>query len=497
MEKENYRRTLIVAYLSTGLSQTFELAYNYLFFSFLSVQQIGLYSWVLALVLFFNVAVNMGIEPVLVRKFGKGEIPLMRTSQAILVLRLPVVLLGSTLATIFNKYGVINLSQYWVLLLVGAQVIFNTFDGVSKSWLQANHQQTAVNLINAVFSGLRLGFLGIMLAFSITSLYLLLSGILIIKIIGSIVYYFLAYSLSIRTEIASAADGTMINIAKDLMRTGLSIGGVNILGVVQNRMDWLLVSGFVSTLALASYSLANKLYEYIQILLGISLQTIYPWFCKNEEKERESLFILVRLVIIAGSAMGLCGLFISPALVKLFFADKFMEASLPVMILMLSVSLIASSAVYYHLALSRGLETKLFFITLGTTLLQFVSNLYLIPRFGITGAALGMLVLAITTLTGLTILMMSEKLLPYTIIRRVLIFLSVSLAFVLVFLYFQLIVWFSVPLVFLAVVGAGCISLFNNAERRYLIWAMNGFTPIVKITMKRVFSTSLFHKSLY
>ena len=101
MKSENYRRTLTVAYLTVGLSQFLELAYNYLFFNFLSVQQIGLFSWAMALMIFFNVAVNMGIEPVMIRKFGQSEYRLLRAFQAILLLRVPVIVLGVVLSTIF------------------------------------------------------------------------------------------------------------------------------------------------------------------------------------------------------------------------------------------------------------------------------------------------------------------------------------------------------------------------------------------------------------
>ena len=105
MKKENYRQTLTVAYLTMGLSQGCELAYNYLFFIFLSFQQIGLYSWALALFMFFNVAVNMGIEPVLVRKFGQGELHLLRAFQAILLLRTPVIVFGIVLNNHFIHLG--------------------------------------------------------------------------------------------------------------------------------------------------------------------------------------------------------------------------------------------------------------------------------------------------------------------------------------------------------------------------------------------------------
>src|SRR5689334_433249 len=108
MQRENYRHTLTVAYLTTGLSQSFELAYNYLFFLLLSIEQIGLYGWASALFMFFNVAVDMGIEPILVRKFGQGELRLWRALRAILLLRVPIIVLGVALIAALHQSGVLN-----------------------------------------------------------------------------------------------------------------------------------------------------------------------------------------------------------------------------------------------------------------------------------------------------------------------------------------------------------------------------------------------------
>jgi O-antigen/teichoic acid export membrane protein len=492
MKRENYRHTLTVAYLTTGLSQSFELAYNYLFFNFLSIQQIGLYSWVLALVMFFNVAVNMGIEPVLVRKFGQGEFRLMRAFQAILLLRVPVIVLGIALTAILYTSEILSSTQFFVILLMGAQVIFNVCDGVFKSWLLANNRQNIVNIINVLFSGLKLGYIGIMFSFSWNSLYYLLAGILIFRLMGSAIIYFRAYTLSLGNEIVASADVPPVQIAGDLFRAGLSIGGINVLGIIQNRLDWLLVSGMISTLVLASYSLANKLYEIFQLIIGVSLQTIYPWLCRNEENERKALLLFVRLVIVFGALLGLCGIFVSPALIKLIFGNKFSEAELPIMILMLSASIIAASGVFYHLALSKGLESKLLLITTITTTLQFAANLILIPKLGITGAALGMLVLAITTLTGLTILVQVETLVPRAVIRRILIFLSASIFYVALLLYFKAAVWFAAAIVLIAIAGTGWITLFDPPERKHLLNVVNGFTHHFMISIKEISFTGHF-----
>lgn len=496
MKTENYRRTLTIAYFAMGLSQSFELAYNYLFFLLLSIEQIGLYGWASALFMFFNVVVDMGIEPVLVRKFGQDELHLPRAFQAILLLRLPVIILGIALTTVLYNYGIFSSYQYIVIILIGAQVIFNISDGVFKSWLVANSRQNLVNIVNMIFSGLRLAYIAVLFSLSWNSLYYLLVGILILRMIASTTICLLAYLFSLHHEATSSMDLTTGQIAGDLFQAGLSLGGVNIFGIIQNRLDWLLVSGMISTLALASYSLANKLYEILQLMIGVSLRTIYPWLCRDDKGERYSLLLLVRAVIVAGTLLGLCGMFMAPALLQLLFANKFAEVELPVKIMMLAASIIAASGVYYHLALSKGLESKLLLIIMVASMLQFASNLYLIPRFGITGAALGMLVLAISTLVGFTILVQAKKLAPHMVIRRILIFLLSSMSCASFLLYVDLPAWLAGLIVLIAIAGIGWISLFDRHEKRYLMqiverWARNSITSIREYPSEPVFDESI------
>jgi O-antigen/teichoic acid export membrane protein len=492
MKREKYRHTLTVAYLAVGLSQSFELAYNYLFFLVLSIEQIGLYGWASALFMFFNVAVDMGIEPVLIRKFGQGELRLSRAFQAILLLRVPIIVLGFVLIIILYEYGLLNSNQYFVIILMGVQVIFNVWDGVFRSWLLANNRQDFVNIINMAFSSLKLAFIGVMFFFSWNSLYFLLIGILILRMIGSGIICFFTYTISLANEAATAVDVTTGQTAGELFRAGLSLGGVNIFGIIQNRLDWLLVSGMISTPALASYSLANKLYEILQLIIGVSTRTMYPWLCRDQEDERNSLLFLVRLVIMVGVLLGLCGIFISPALIQLMFPNKFIAAEQPVKILMLSASMIAASAVFYHLALSKGLESKLLLIISIVTTLQFASNLYLIPQFGITGAALGMLVLAITTLTGFTILVQAEKLVPPWIIRGILMFLLASVFYVSVLLYSNVTEWLAVLVVLVMITGTGWIFLFESADRRYMLSQISRVSQNFMVAIRAISIRSFF-----
>lgn len=53
MNGEKIKRTFALAYVMTGVTQVAEIAYNYLLYATFPVDQIGLFAWAAAAVVFF------------------------------------------------------------------------------------------------------------------------------------------------------------------------------------------------------------------------------------------------------------------------------------------------------------------------------------------------------------------------------------------------------------------------------------------------------------
>jgi O-antigen/teichoic acid export membrane protein len=468
MKPENIKHTLVWAYVATGGAQVFELLFHYVLYLQIPVAEIGIYSWAAALVIFFNVAVDMGIEPILIRKFGNNEFSLFNALRVILLLRVPVIIFGAFLLVCTYLYGSLNSDEYWVLLLVGAHAVFNVFDGVSRAWLQANSLQTITNFIALLQSGLKFFAIASLSFLSLDSIFVVLLLLLLVRLLGSILLFVYANNVQRSRQASSHNQFGLLPVAGSLMRAGMSIGGISLLGAVQSRLDWLLISGLLSATSLASYALANKLYEIMQIVIGVSLTTIYPWLCKRDEKSEFHLLLLLRVIIFVGVLVSIGGILITPELISRLFGIKYFGVELPVQLMMLSAGLIAISGVFYHLALAKGFEKKLLVVTLVTTVLQLLSNLYWIPKLGIVGGAIGMLALQLSTVVGLTFLMLNNKLITPIVLMRVITFMTLFLINATLLIYLKEIAWYVLFGNVLSIMGVGWLILFKQDERSYL-----------------------------
>jgi O-antigen/teichoic acid export membrane protein len=464
---EGLRRTFVFAYVATAVSQICEIGYNYLLYRHFPVGEIGLLSWASALIVFFGVAVDLGVEPILIRRFASSSLPLRQALLATLLPRLPIVLVGALVLAVFWHLRILNDVECLLLLLIGAQLAFNVTDSALRAWLRANGRQTVTNMVTAYLAVLKLALIAMLAARPGSTIPQVMGGLLLIRATGTFTSFRLASAVGSSRE--PGQPEALAQVTRSLLRAGVVIGAISGLTAVQNRLDWLLVSRLVSGEALASYSLANKLYEISQVFIGVAITTLYPRLCRDASPGGSIYSLVLRGVIFIGVTLATVGMLTAPPLIDTLFAGKYAGIALPAHLMMVAVGFMAATGVFYNLILSRGLDKSLLKITVITTAIQAGCNFLLIPRIGMDGAAIGMLVLLLATTAGLAYVTHLNRLLSGRMLSRVLVFLVVfpiapGLSVVL-----------SVPLsvalpVCLAVNGASAWWVLFAAPERQALW---------------------------
>ena len=466
---ESMRKTFLVAYAATGIAQVAEIAYNYLLYSAFAVDQVGLFAWAAAVVVFFNMAVDLGIEPILTRRLGARPVPLRIAIAAVAMPRLPLIVAAFGAASLMMSLNVIDAVSYQLVVLLGAQSVFNILDGTCKAWLRIHDRQSMANTLAALTGLLKLAAIVVLVPGTNPSILELAVLLLVVRTLVSIVALRMAQQAP-AGNVAGLQD-TIPVVARELMSAGVVIGGIGLLTATQNRLDWIMVSAFHSELALAAYSLANKFYEISQVLIGAALTTIYPWLCRPD-MQFPMMIMLLRGVAFVGALIGGCGIFLVGPLVAWLFGNKYVGIDIPAAILMLAVGFMATAGALYQLILARGGERSLLALTTLTTISQAAANYWLIRKFGISGAAAGMLLLVTLTVLGLSAFAVQRRILVAAELLRFPAFLlgySLSTAVI----YFA-----NWPLTVSVLVSGACISalswwiLFAPAERAYLRQAL-------------------------
>ena len=76
-----------------------------------------------------------------------------------------------------------------MLVLVGAQSIFNVSDGVCKAWLRANNHQDNANYLAATIGILKLTAIVVLTRFESGTIYHLMFSLIVVRAVVSIVAY--------------------------------------------------------------------------------------------------------------------------------------------------------------------------------------------------------------------------------------------------------------------------------------------------------------------
>jgi O-antigen/teichoic acid export membrane protein len=466
MARERIKRTVALAYAATAVTQLAEIGYNFLLYKSFAVSELGLFAWAAALIVFLNMAVDLGLEPILTRHFAARRLTLRDAIVASIAPRVPIILVAYAAVMLASYLNMLDQQRALFLLLLGGQAFFNVLDGIFKAWLRANGKQTSANALAALFALLKFSAVAILVIGGRESITALLGILLVLRGAVSMVTYFVVRRIPLSET--PAGSGSMSSLIKHLLGAGLTVGGISVLTGAQNRLDWLLVSYFVSVDALAGYSLANKLYEISQVIVGTSLITIYPWLCRND-MDRSAIDALVRMIIVGGSALGFFGAVLGPPIVELLFGQKFLGIEGAVVVLMLAVAFMATNGVLYQVALSSSKERQILFATLVATALQFGANLILIPRWGISGAAFGMFILALATSIGLSIIAYRERLMEPARLVRIFVFLGGYTLTAVLLLGLDIHGTFQLALFSIGLISGAWFWLFECREKEFLI----------------------------
>ncbi|MFH0808990.1 MAG: oligosaccharide flippase family protein [Pseudomonadota bacterium] len=469
MRRERYSTTLSAAYLVTGPAQLLEMLFYYFLFRLLAVEEVGFYSWVMAVMTFFGLSLDLGMRQVLVREFATGEIALGQAVRGVGLTRLPMIVLGLIALQLWWFLARPPAETYWVMALAGFLQILLCAQTVFLAWLRAHQRQNMANIIEATGSLGRFLVAVVLLALcGLHSLLYLLGGLALVRCLSVAMGALAAYRTKPQTPPVPTRTRSLLS---RMWKVGAVFAILGVVSQTQARLDWLLVSSLASTAALANYALANKLYEILLLLIGISFSTIYPWLCQATATEgvEAKLSLLMRLTVLGGTTAALSLLFLAPPALRLLFGHKYIAAEPVVRLMMLAASLIAPCALSYFLLIARGLEVQIVSVSLVAMAGQIVTDLLLIPRLGALGAAGGMIALLLVVEAGYMLLVYRKQLMSASEVVRVLLFTNL-MPVVAALLYLS-----DIPsatgaiLLLVGILTAAYLLLFSVQERQWLL----------------------------
>lgn len=356
----------------------------------LGVEGQGKYALVVLLPNVLYTIFNMGIAPATVYYIGKKKFALENVFNMnlllALVLSLVTIIVGILFIVFFHEqfYESVPLQAMYMILCVlpflflnkNLQVIFQGREQFEKFNIVVILNQAGLLLFSTLFL-LVLDFelVGALLAFILTQILMLLG-----------VFYFLRTEFQLRLSSGSIS----IDYLKASIVYGMKGHLSNILAFINYRIDLFIIAYFLNDAAVGLYSIAVSIVERIWIVSQSVSAVLFARVSNlNTDQERANFTAIVsRNVMFISLLAGGFLFFLGGWIITTLFGEAYTDSITPFLYLIPGVVLLSYARILSHFFAGIGRPEINTYVASFTTLLNISLNIYLVPKFGVKGAAI-------------------------------------------------------------------------------------------------------------
>ena len=356
----------------------------------LGVEGQGKYALVVLLPNVLYTIFNMGIAPATVYYIGKKKFALENVFKMnlllALVLSLVTIIVGILFIVFFHEqfYESVPLQAMCMILCVlpflflnkNLQVIFQGREQFEKFNIVVILNQAGLLLFSTLFL-LVLDFelVGALLAFILTQILMLLG-----------VFYFLRTEFQLRLSSGSIS----IDYLKASIVYGMKGHLSNILAFINYRIDLFIIAYFLNDAAVGLYSIAVSIVERIWIVSQSVSAVLFARVSNlSTDQERANFTAIVsRNVMFISLLAGGFLFFLGGWIITTLFGEAYTDSITPFLYLIPGVVLLSYARILSHFFAGIGRPEINTYVASFTTLLNISLNIYLVPKFGVKGAAI-------------------------------------------------------------------------------------------------------------
>jgi O-antigen/teichoic acid export membrane protein len=357
---------------------------------YLGPKNYGVLNYAIAYTSFFTIFVKIGLDKIIVREIVKNNaiasvyigtgffIKLIGSLLAITLISLSVVL--------FEKNNLVKLT----ILLVSISFIFQAFDVIDfyyQSLMQSKYVVISKNLsffitnmikIFFIIKGYSVIYFAILLTFEIflSSLFLILS----FKITGN--------------KIALWRFDR--NITKSLLKDSWPIAFNAFLISIHTRIDQVMIKSLINLEQLGIFSVAVKIAEYWYFIPVIIVQTLMPYFVKLKQINivvyENRLIQLYSIMFWIGVIVGIGSILLGKFFITMTFGVDYIDSYRPLIFNIWKGIFVSQAIASTIWVINENVQLYRLYVNVLAILTNIALNFVLIPKEGITGAAIASLV---------------------------------------------------------------------------------------------------------
>lgn len=419
---ESKRRAVIYAYAFTVTARLVDVALFAMLISALRVEDMATFALASAVSAIFAIGVVFGVDQVLVRGFSEESLSLDAAIRRVGGIwsyssAVSCVLLGLLLV----YWGHLQ-SHALVIWIACTSQIVSLVTKFVQALLRGRNNQTAANALLLAESTIRLVVISTLwfMTRQLTS-EAVFEGFLLCQVIVAGIAVRVAKHAGVASWPPIMAFGSGGMSVGGMVRSCVYFFGIALVSVIQNRLDWLMISEFSTPVQLANYSIANRAYEIFLLLFGIAATTAYPWLCRASAVQRSgSLMLMKQVEVCIGVTLALaCGPLVSQV-ISLLWPQKYIEAERYIVWLLPVGAVSAVVIVLYYEVVARALEQKALIIGFVVSIVHAGANWFFIQSLGAFGAVCGMALLSVMCLSSYAVLIHRYRLWERGRLKRIL-----------------------------------------------------------------------------
>lgn len=355
----------------------------------LGAEEWGVFSYALSLAAFFTVFTDFGMSTVITRESSKNLSVQEKYFTTSLVIKIVMTVLAIAaflvLAPLIVKQRAVMALLPIIILLVSLDGMRDFAASLSRAWEKMEIEAAIQILTNiAIVIG---GFVAL---YYYRTSYSLSVGYTVGVAIGMLaaLYPFRRYFKNIRQSFDP-------NLIKPILYASWPIGMLALMTATMLNTDTIMIGWFRDISDVGYYSAGQRIAQIIFMVPALLSTALFPSFAKfaaDKERFANALERSILMLLMIGIPMAIGGALLAKDIMYLIYGDQYLAGSLAFAIMCLTIISGFVAPVLGNAIFALDKERKLFtYVILGISG-NFLFNLLLIPRFGITGAALSTLI---------------------------------------------------------------------------------------------------------
>ena len=357
----------------------------------LGTAQYGVFSYALTLAGFMTLFMDPGINTVLTRETAKSsEEERSSFFSTIFAIKLALLVVGVSIIVFIGPYFSTLPGAKALLPIVAFILMFDTLREFFMSLLRGMEKMEWEAAV-FIFTNFAIVIFGFIFIFRNPTAESLGWGYAIGTILGAI-----AAMIVLRKYIAHALANFKASLIKPIVQAAWPFAVVGALGLLLTNTDILIISWMKTASDVGIYSAAIRIIQVLYLVPAVLQVSTLPLFSRlakrDDAKFREALERSVTLIFLASIPMVIGGIILGTSIMTFTFGTAFAPGGPAFKFLMATLIVDYPGAIIVNAIFSYGHQKSLIITSAIGGISNIALDLFLIPRWGMTGSAVGTLI---------------------------------------------------------------------------------------------------------